>query len=125
MLVAFFKLKKDANVSCEISKFIDRMWIHDEGDLTCIRSFIVHVYPESPAPLSALRILVPYRVLKEVEDISETCLNMEYLFNNKNFSTGGYDVNRVGVNRNYGMVMYDYFNTSVYSDNAVSVYPGE
>lgn len=109
MLVAFLKSHEDRACNCEIVKFVDRLWIEKNGELVCIRSFIVHVKVDSPAPLSHVRMLVPLQELHSLQDLSETCLDDNYLFNKGVFSTGGFKLNSCEPDKKFGFVNYDYF----------------
>lgn len=121
MLVAFFKSHKDKDCECVIVKFVDRIWIDKSGDLFCIRTFIVHVLSASP-PLQAIRMLLPFRQIVDLRDISDTCLNSNYLFNSPNFSMGGYKVNWEDVDKSSGSIDYDFFNCEVFTKNLVKSY---
>lgn len=119
MLVAFYKSQQDRNVDCEISKFVDRIWIDSSGDLTCIRTFVVHVKSESPGPLTAVNMLVPFRQVSDLEDQSHTCLNSNYLFNNKAFSTGGFSIKTSNPAEKRGEISYDGFDVLVCTNNEI------
>ncbi len=123
MLVAFFKSHSDVNSKCVIVKFIDRIWAETNGDLNCIRTFILHV--EDGDSLHDIRMLIPFRNVPQMTDLSETCLNPTYLYNNSNFSSGGYNVTSLTAEGDYGRVGYDYFDTEVYTDNLVKSFSGK
>ena len=87
--------------------------------MTCVRTFIVHVKPESPGPLTVVNMLVPFRQVSDFEDQSDTCLNSKYLFNNKAFSTGGFSIKTSNPAEERGVVSYDGFDALVYTTNEV------
>ncbi|MBW2148646.1 MAG: hypothetical protein JRG73_03610 [Deltaproteobacteria bacterium] len=118
MFVAFFKSHVDKNCECEIAKFVDRIWIDKSGNLTCIRTFIVHVAENSP-PLQAIRMLIPSQQTPELYEISDTCLTDDYLFNHSFSSTGSYEIKSLDIDRTYGKVYCDYFEVDVYTDNVI------
>jgi hypothetical protein len=118
MLIAFFKSHEDKDCDCKIAKFVDRIWIDKSGNLICIRTMIIHVV-EGSNPLHEIRMLTPFRQLPEFEDLSETCLSSDYLFNNPHFSSGGYEINRLDIDRTYGLVFYDYFRADVFTNNLI------
>lgn len=118
MLIAFFKSHEDKNCKCEVVKFVDRIWIDKSGRLICIRTMIVHVDPSSE-PMHELRMLTPFRQIPELDEISYTCLDDGYLFNNPIFSTGGYHIKSLDIDKTYGSVTYDNFDVDVYTTNTI------
>jgi hypothetical protein len=118
MLVAFFKSHTERECECNVVKFVDRIWIDKSGNLSCIRTFIVNLSKNSK-PLTEIRMLVPFRKIAELDDISETCLLDDYLFNNQHFSTGGYAIKSLDIDRTNGIVHYDFFETEVYTTNLI------
>ena len=123
MLVAFFKSHSDINSKCVVVKFVDRIWLETSGDLNCIRTFILHV--EDGDPLHDIRMLIPFRNTPNLTDLSEICLNEGYLYNDPNFSSGGYNVKNINSEGNCGRVVYDYFDTEVHTDNLVKSFLGK
>jgi len=121
MLIAFFKSHEDKECDCEIVKFVDRIWVEKKGDLKCIRTLMIHVKNGSTIPLKYIRILTPFREIPELSDMTETCLDQNFLFNG--FSTGGYKIRSSNPEQHYGIISYDYFqNVKVYTDSEVKSY---
>jgi hypothetical protein len=121
MLVAFFKSHAEQGCECNVVKFVDRIWIDKSANLTCIRTFIINLKDNS-LPLTEIRMLVPFRQIAEFEDISETCLLDDYLFNGRHFSTGGYEIRSLDIDRTNGIVNYDFFEAVVYTTNIIKAY---
>jgi len=117
MLVAFFKSHEDKRCECEIVKFVDRIWLGKSGDLEVIRTFIIYV-KEGSDPLSEIRMLVPFRQTPDLFDLSHTCLQQDYLFNSRTFSTGGFKIDRINA-ETHGIITYDFFKTEVFTNNRI------
>lgn len=116
MLIAFLKSHNDKYCQCEIVKYCDRIWLEQSGNLICIRTMIISVKDNSP-PLHEIRMVMPFRQISELIDISDTCLKADYLFNTSHYSTGGYHINSLDID--YGSVYYDFFETDVFLGNMV------
>jgi len=124
MIVAFFKSHHEEQCKCEIVKFSDRIWIERNGDISCIRTFIVSVDKASPVPLTIVRMLTPHQEIRGLEDLTPTCLEKDYLFNTNSFSTGGYKIKTISPENNYGTIDYDFINNvEVYLDGLIKTYP--
>lgn len=89
MIVCFFKPSVDKECKCEIVKFVDRIWLNKEGNAFCIRDFVVYVQEKS-IPLNGIRLFIPYRNVLELQDLTETGYDNDYLFNT--FHAGGFSV---------------------------------
>ena len=123
MIIAFFKSHDDRNCECEVAKFVDRIWVQNTGDIRCIRTFIIHVKESSKSNLSAVRILTPFQQIPDLQDLSQTCLQPDYLYNEAKFSTGGFTVKHFSAEKDYGKVSYDYFqDVDVYTENQIKSY---
>lgn len=118
MLIAFYKKNSDKDCPAEIVKFVDRIWLDKNGNLICIRTFIVHV-KNSSFPLHGLRILSPFQQIQELYDLSGTCLDRSYFLNNPKYVKSGIYEIKHSDNENYGLVDYDYFTTQVFTTSLI------
>ncbi len=71
MLIGFFK--KPANCKCYITKYVDRIWLSENGDAQILRSAIVKVDTNSTDPLNEVRMLLPFKKIIGLEDVSDAC----------------------------------------------------
>lgn len=87
MLVGFFK--KPEKCTCCIIKYVDRIWLSEIGDAEVLRTFVVKVDENSPSPLTEVRILLPFKFIKNIKIVNETCFlpASEYIFNSPEIST--------------------------------------
>lgn len=88
MLVGFYK--KPQNCDCFIIKYVDRIWLKENGDADILRVFVVEVGErEDNVSLEELRVLLPYKNIQGVEVINHTCFlpSSDYLFNSPEFCT--------------------------------------
>jgi len=119
MLVAFIKSHDDKDCQCEIVKFVDRLWIDKTGTLICVRTLIVYVAPESIC-LNKIRMITPFRDVIDLDDISYTCWQDNYIFNTKGYSSGGYQIKQCAVDKEYAIINYDNFeNVYAYTTNRI------
>jgi hypothetical protein len=117
MIIAFYKPHEDKDCQTEIVKFVDRIWMDKSGNLKCIRTVIIHVNEDSP-PLHGLRMLIPFRQIQELYNISETCLQDDYFLNAPIICKAGYNIQHFDA-ESYGSVSYDYFIAEVYSTSLI------
>ena len=109
-------------VKAKIVKYTDRFWFDTTGNADCLRSMIVNVLDESPAPLSEIWMLIPVSAahIQNVVDRSATCLDAAFYFNA--IKTNGYHVksrnSRGGVIYNDGLD-----DVQVRFDNTITVEP--
>ena len=81
MLIGFFK--KPAECECYIIKYVDRIWLSEIGDAEVLRTFIVKVNENSPKPLREIRLLLPFKRVENLENVTENCFlsPSKYYFN--------------------------------------------
>jgi len=78
------------------------------------------VAPDS-SPLNKIRMISPFREIVDLDDISQTCWQDNYVFQNKGYSSGGYQIIQCGIFKEYAIINYDYFdNLYVYSTNRIA-----
>jgi hypothetical protein len=82
MLVAFFKEEK---CDVKVIKFADRIWVDEEGNIECHREIYLDL---TQGTLRKLFMLSNFRHILEIEDITDTFLDENYLPNTR--STGEY-----------------------------------
>ena len=81
MLIGFFK--KPEECECYIIKYVDRIWLSEIGDAEVLRTFIVKVNENSPKPLREVRLLLPFKRVENLENVTENCFlsPSKYYFN--------------------------------------------
>lgn len=104
MLTCFFKPSEEKECKCEIVKFVDRIWLDKRGNASCIRDFIIHVEEES-IPLSGIRLFIPYQNVLDIQDLTDTCWDEDYLFNK--FHVAGFSVQHLDISSRKGIVNVD------------------
>lgn len=87
MLVGFFK--KPEGCECCIIKYVDRIWLSENGDAKILRTFVVEVNKNSKVALKEVRILSPFKYIKNLKTVNETCFlpSSKYYFNSPKIST--------------------------------------
>lgn len=87
MLVGFFK--KPEECECCIIKYVDRIWLSETGDAKILRTFVVEVNKNSKEALKEIRILSPFKYIKNLKPVNETCFlpSSKYYFNSPKVST--------------------------------------
>ena len=120
MLTAFVKSEDEKSIQCEIVKFVDRMWLEENGCIRCLRTFIIH-NKDVREKLKRVRMIMPINSLLKTDDFSEKFLDPNYLFAKSVFSTGGYNlINKDPINK-FGKIDYDDFkNVKVYYNNIIT-----
>ena len=73
MLIGFFK--KPAECECYIVKYVDRIWLSENGDGQILRTVIVKVDTNSTASLNEIRMLLPYKKIIGLDDVCDTCFS--------------------------------------------------
>ncbi|MBA7532966.1 hypothetical protein ES705_25201 [subsurface metagenome] len=106
MLVCVLKEESEKECDAEIVKYVDRIWLDTKGTISCIRQFIVSV-PNGSKPLTRIRMLIPFKRVLELKDLSGTLLDKNYVFNSLN--TGNNEVNRHDPIKKIGNIKYDDF----------------
>lgn len=111
MYIIAYKADEDRGAEADTVKYSDRIWFHEDGSANCLRSMIIHVSDKSPKPLSRICFLLPVPVdsVQEIEDASDTCLNMNFIFNS--YKTGGYKVKE--QDEHGGVILNDNFDNVV------------
>jgi len=106
--------KKPERCNCFIKKYVDRIWISENGDADILRTLILEVKKGSLDPLNEIRILSPYKYIKSLELVNETCFlpSSEFHFNSPEINTKkDYKVVQklpdVLRNDSYGMIDHD------------------
>jgi len=81
VLIGFFK--KPEECECYIIKYVDRIWLSEIGDAEVLRTFIVKVNENSPKPLREVRLLLPFKRVENLEDVTKNCFlsPSKYYFN--------------------------------------------
>lgn len=81
--------RKPEECSCFIKKYVDRIWISENGDADILRTLILEVKKGSLAPLNEIRILSPYKYIKSLELVNEICFlsSSEFYFNSPEINT--------------------------------------
>ena len=87
MLIGLFK--KPEKCSCCIIKYVDRIWLSKTGDAEIMRTLVVEVDENSVEPLREVRLLSPFKYVKDLKSINETCFLSpdEFRFNSPLIST--------------------------------------
>lgn len=112
MLTGFFT--KPAECECCIIKYVDRIWLSEIGDAEVLRTFIVKVDENSPKPLKEVRLLLPFKNVKNLENVTADCFlppSKCYFNSPEIYSTREYKiVHKVDQHApfdNYGIINYD------------------
>ena len=85
MLVSFYKDFESEKASVSVIKFADRIWVNEEGDIECHREIYFEL---KDGNLKKCLILTPFKNILELEDITKTLLDENYVLNKK--SSGEY-----------------------------------
>lgn len=118
MLLCFLKDKEEQGVSCEIVTYCDRLWLNSDGGIDCIKIFIIN-NTDTEKSLTRVRMLVPYKNLLEIKDISEKFLDPSFLLTQN--STGGYTLGEYDPIRKLGTITIDGFqNVNVLANNIIT-----
>lgn len=112
MLIGFFK--NQGECSCAIVKYSDRIWLSKSGDGEILRTFVVKVDEKSPEPLREIRLLLPFKYIKDLKSVNETCFmsSSEHHFNSpQSSSTQNYKIIQKPTNParydSFGMIDHD------------------
>jgi len=94
MLISFYKDFESGEAVAKITKFADRIWINEEGDIECHRETYFDLTQGS---FKKIFILTPFKNILELEDMTNTLLDENYILNKR--SSGEYKlvdkVNRI------------------------------
>lgn len=87
MLIGFFK--DPEKCICSIIKYADRIWLTETGDAEILRTFVVKVDKSSAEPLREVRLLLPFKHIRDLKTTNGTCFmsSDKYHFNSPRIST--------------------------------------
>lgn len=83
MLLCYFTPATESASRSRILSYCDRIWLEPDLTATIHRTFILEVLPESKAPLSEIRMLLPFAssAVTNLKGLNDTAFNADWYFN--------------------------------------------
>lgn len=87
MLVGFFKKDEEKDCKCQVVKCSDRIWLDKNGNASFLRSFVIRVLPDSPLPLTEVKLLLPVEHILDIKSSNDSYFQEQYYFNQPHIRT--------------------------------------